>query len=111
MIDALFPGRIRKRSPGATERVSARFFSHRCSSGHDNAAAIAIPDAAECPILVLVRGSGCALDADAVRDLLSGSRCKTVLPDCYAFVGKQPRTATGKDSKKTLRERFENASA
>ncbi len=74
------------------------------------AAAIAIPDAkwAERPMLVLVRRSGSDLDADAVRDFLLSRVAKWWLPESYAFVDELPRTATGKISKRILRERFAN---
>jgi fatty-acyl-CoA synthase len=72
------------------------------------AAAIAIPDAiwAERPMLVLVRRGGSIIDQHDVRNFLASRVAKWWLPDRYEFVDELPRTATGKVSKKTLRERF-----
>jgi acyl-CoA synthetase (AMP-forming)/AMP-acid ligase II len=75
------------------------------------AAAIAIPDPqwAERPLLVLVRRPGSDVDADAVREFLATRVAKWWLPERYAFVDQLPRTATGKVSKKILREQFADA--
>jgi fatty-acyl-CoA synthase len=76
-----------------------------------DAAAIAIPDAqwAERPMLVIVRRPGSVIDEHDVRNFLAGRVAKWWLPDRYAFIDELPRTATGKVSKKTLRERFVGA--
>ena len=71
------------------------------------AAAIAIPDEKwdERPMLVLV-AKGAAPNADEVREYLSECVAKWWIPDRIEFVDEIPHTATGKISKKTLRERF-----
>ena len=72
------------------------------------AAAIAIPHPRwdERPMLVLVRRTGSTLEPADVRAFLESRVAKWWLPDEVAFVDELPRTATGKVSKKTLRERF-----
>ena len=72
------------------------------------AAAIAIPHPRwdERPMLVLVRRTGSTLESADVRAFLETRVAKWWLPDEVAFVSELPRTATGKVSKKTLRERF-----
>ena len=74
----------------------------------NEAAAIAIPHPkwSERPALVVVRRAGSALDADAVLAYLEGKIAKWWMPDDVVFVDEMPHTATGKISKKTLRERF-----
>ena len=72
------------------------------------AAAIAIPHEkwAERPLLVVVRTPGSTLGRDAVLAYLDGKIAKWWMPDDVAFVDELPHTATGKVSKKTLRERY-----
>ncbi|MFN2460907.1 MAG: long-chain-fatty-acid--CoA ligase [Candidatus Velthaea sp.] len=72
------------------------------------AAAIAVPHPkwAERPLLVVMRRAGSTLDRDGVLRYLKGKVAKWWLPDDVVFVDEMPHTATGKISKKTLRERF-----
>ena len=72
------------------------------------AAAIAIPDAkwGERPALVVRRIPGSALEASAIIDFLKPKVASWWLPDKIVFVDEMPYSATGKISKKTLRERF-----
>ncbi|MBC5810145.1 MAG: long-chain fatty acid--CoA ligase [Candidatus Eremiobacteraeota bacterium] len=76
--------------------------------GVEEAAAIAIPDAewAERPMLVVVRKAGSALDAAELNAYLAERVAKWWLPDEIRFIADMPHTATGKISKKTLRERY-----
>jgi fatty-acyl-CoA synthase len=72
------------------------------------AAAIAVPDAkwSERPLLVVVRKPGSPLTSEDVRSYLSNKIAKWWMPDEVVFVEELPHTATGKVSKKTLRERY-----
>ncbi len=72
------------------------------------AAAIGLPHEkwVERPLLVAVRQPGSDLDEAALRDFLAGRVIKWWLPDAIVFVEELPHTATGKVSKRTLRERF-----
>ena len=72
------------------------------------AAAIAVPDPkwSERPLLAVVRQAGSALGPDDVRAYLTGKIAKWWMPDEIVFVDELPHTATGKVSKKTLRERY-----
>ena len=76
--------------------------------GVAEAAAIGIahPKWDERPLLVVVRRGGCEVDRDGLRDYLSNHVAKWWLPDAIEFVDELPHTATGKLSKKTLREQF-----
>ena len=77
-------------------------------AGVAEAAAIGIahPKWDERPLLVVVCREGCVVDRDQLRDFLSGHVAKWWLPDAIEFVAELPHTATGKLSKKTLREQF-----
>ncbi|MBV8602828.1 MAG: long-chain fatty acid--CoA ligase, partial [Candidatus Eremiobacteraeota bacterium] len=82
--------------------------------GHDEideAAAIAIPhpEYSERPLLVVRRRAGSALDRAAILAYLATKVAKWWLPDEIVFVEEMPYTATGKISKKTLRERYKDA--
>ena len=72
------------------------------------AAAIAIPHPkwSERPALVVVRRAGSAIDAGDVLAFLEDKIAKWWMPDDVVFVDEMPHTATGKISKKTLRERY-----
>ena len=76
--------------------------------GVAEAAAIGIahPRWDERPLLVVVRSPGSDVGADAVRRHLEQRVAKWWLPDAIEFVEELPHTATGKLSKKDLRERF-----
>ncbi|QDP20461.1 long-chain fatty acid--CoA ligase [Sphingomonas xanthus] len=77
-------------------------------AGIAEAAAIGIPHPKwdERPLLVCVKTPGSDVCAVKVRDHLSGQVAKWWLPDAIEFVDELPHTATGKLSKKTLREQF-----
>jgi len=82
------------------------------------AAAIGIPHPKwdERPLLLIVRDNGSQVGEAEIRDYLSGEVAKWWLPDAIEFVDELPHTATGKLSKKDLRDqyrdyRFANAEA
>jgi acyl-CoA synthetase (AMP-forming)/AMP-acid ligase II len=86
--------------------------------GVAEAAAIGIPHPRwdERPLLLIVRDPGSAIGAEKIRDHLRGEVAKWWLPDAIEFVEQLPHTATGKLSKKDLRDqyrdyRFANAEA
>jgi fatty-acyl-CoA synthase len=60
----------------------------------------------ERPVLFVVRKEGCECSADEVIEYLKPQVAKWWLPDAVEFVDDIPHTATGKISKKDLRERF-----
>ncbi len=72
------------------------------------AAAIAVPHPtwAERPLLVVVKTPGSALDRDGVLAYLGDKVAKWWLPDDVVFMDELPHAATGKVSKRTLREQF-----
>ncbi|WP_370187971.1 long-chain fatty acid--CoA ligase [Qipengyuania sp.] len=72
------------------------------------AAAIGMPHPKwdERPVLFVVRKEGQEVSADEVTDFLADKVAKWWLPDAVEFVDDIPHTATGKISKKDLRERF-----
>ena len=76
--------------------------------GVAEAAAIGIPHPKwdERPLLVCVRAPGSDVCAATIRDHLTAVVAKWWLPDAVEFVDELPHTATGKLSKKTLREQF-----
>ena len=82
------------------------------------AAAIGIPHPKwdERPLLLVVRDDGSEVCETEIRDFLTGEVAKWWLPDAIEFVDELPHTATGKLSKKDLRDkyrdyRFANAEA
>lgn len=84
--------------------------------GHEQieeAAAIAIPDAkwGERPALIVRRSAGSSLDAAAILEYLKPKVASWWLPERIVFVDEMPYSATGKISKKTLRERFDSLSS
>jgi fatty-acyl-CoA synthase len=72
------------------------------------AAAIGIPHPKwdERPLLLIVRDDGPPVSEQQIRDRLSGEVAKWWLPDAIIFVDQLPHTATGKLSKKTLRDMY-----
>ena len=72
------------------------------------AAAIGMPHPKwdERPVLFVVRKSGTECSAEDVTAFLTDKVAKWWLPDAVEFVDDIPHTATGKISKKDLRERF-----
>ena len=84
--------------------------------GVGEAAAIGIPHPKwdERPLLLLVRGEGSSVTESELREHLGRHVSNWWQPDAIEFVDELPHTATGKLSKKTLREmyrdyRFANA--
>jgi fatty-acyl-CoA synthase len=77
-------------------------------AGVAEAAAIAIPHPKwdERPLLLIVRGEGSKVSEQQIRDHLAGTVSKWWQPDAIEFVDELPHSATGKLSKKTLRERY-----
>jgi len=78
--------------------------------GVAEAAAIGIahPRWDERPLLLVVRSPDNHVAPEAIRDHLAGHVAKWWLPDAILFVDELPHTATGKLSKKTLRETFKD---
>ncbi|HSR00913.1 MAG TPA: long-chain fatty acid--CoA ligase [Sphingomicrobium sp.] len=76
--------------------------------GVAEAAAIGIPHPKwdERPLLLVVRDAGSSLCEADVRNYLSGQVAKWWIPDAVIFVDQLPHTATGKLSKKTLRDLY-----
>ena len=72
------------------------------------AAAIGMPHPRwdERPVLFVVKNEGAELSSAEVLEFLSDKVAKWWLPDAVEFVDDIPHTATGKISKKDLRERF-----
>ena len=72
------------------------------------AAAIGIPHPKwdERPLLLIVRDDDGAVCEEEIRSHLSGEVAKWWLPDAIEFVEELPHTATGKLSKKDLRDRY-----
>jgi acyl-CoA synthetase (AMP-forming)/AMP-acid ligase II len=72
------------------------------------AAAIGIPHPKwdERPLLLIVRDDGSDVGETDIREYLSGEVAKWWLPDAIEFVDELPHTATGKLSKKDLRDRY-----
>jgi len=76
--------------------------------GVAEAAAIGIPHPKwdERPLLLIVRDQGSNLGEAEVRSFLSGQMAKWWMPDAIEFVDELPHTATGKLSKKDLRDQY-----
>jgi acyl-CoA synthetase (AMP-forming)/AMP-acid ligase II len=76
--------------------------------GVAEAAAIGIvhPKWDERPLLVVVRAPGSDVTSEAICAHLATQVARWWLPDAIEFVDELPHTATGKLSKKTLREQF-----
>jgi len=76
--------------------------------GVAEAAAIGIPHPKwdERPLLLIVRDPGSTVCEAEVRSFLSGQMAKWWMPDAIEFVDELPHTATGKLSKKDLRDRY-----
>jgi len=76
--------------------------------GVAEAAAIGIPHPKwdERPLLLVVRADGSAVGEQAIRDHLAKHVSKWWLPDAIEFVAELPHTATGKLSKKDLRDQY-----
>ncbi len=62
----------------------------------------------ERPLLVVVKAEGAEVTPAEIIDLLRGKFAEWQLPDDIVFVDELPHTATGKISKKTLREAFKD---
>jgi fatty-acyl-CoA synthase len=72
------------------------------------AAAIGVPHPKwdERPLLLIVRDDDSSVCEEEIRSHLSGEVAKWWLPDAIEFVDELPHTATGKLSKKDLRDRY-----
>ena len=72
------------------------------------AAAIGVPHPRwdERPILVVVRKQGCSVSGEDLSIFLADKVAKWWLPDAVEFVDEIPHTASGKISKKDLRDQF-----
>ena len=60
----------------------------------------------ERPLLIVVRRAGADVSRDALLGFYEGKVAKWARPDDVVFVDELPHTATGKLSKRTLRERY-----
>jgi len=60
----------------------------------------------ERPLLVVVKKPGADVTREALLDFYAGRTAKWWTPDDVVFVDALPHTATGKLSKRTLREQF-----
>jgi fatty-acyl-CoA synthase len=69
---------------------------------------VAHPKWDERPLLAVVKKPGMEVSAEELRELLAGKVAKWWLPDAVEFLDEIPHTATGKISKKDLRERFKD---
>jgi len=78
--------------------------------GVAEAAAIGIPHPKwdERPLLLVVRSAGSDICAARVQEHLAANVAKWWLPDAIEFVDELPHTATGKLSKRTLREQYKD---
>jgi len=76
--------------------------------GVAEAAAIGVPHPRwdERPLLIVVKRAGATLDRASLLAFYEGKVAKWARPDDVVFVDELPHTATGKLSKRTLRERF-----
>ena len=76
--------------------------------GVAEAAAVGVPHPtwSERPVLVVVRKAGATVTRDEMLAFLDGKIAKWWMPDDVAFVDELPHTATGKISKRTLRDRL-----
>jgi fatty-acyl-CoA synthase len=76
--------------------------------GVAEAAAIGIahPKWDERPLLLVVRDPGCDICCEKIRSFLAGQVARWWLPDAIEFVDELPHTATGKLSKKDLRDKY-----
>ena len=74
----------------------------------EEAAVVGIKDAkwGERPLLLVVPAEGCTPDEASVLASFKGKVADWWIPDAMALVDEIPHTATGKISKKTLREQF-----
>jgi fatty-acyl-CoA synthase len=66
---------------------------------------VATPDEkwSERPCACVVRHEGTTLDAEQLREFLSGRVAKWWLPDRVVFISEVPKTSVGKFDKKVLR--------
>jgi fatty-acyl-CoA synthase len=62
----------------------------------------------ERPLLIVVKRAGSELSRDALLGFYDGKVAKWARPDDVVFVDELPHTATGKLSKRTLRERYKD---
>jgi fatty-acyl-CoA synthase len=78
--------------------------------GVAEAAAIGIahPKWDERPLLLVVRSAGSDVHEEAIREHLARHVARWWMPDAIEFVEELPHTATGKLSKKTLREQWKH---
>jgi acyl-CoA synthetase (AMP-forming)/AMP-acid ligase II len=79
-------------------------------AGVAEAAAVGIPHPKwdERPLLLVIRSEGSEVGEEEIRDHLRGCVSSWWLPDAIEFVDELPHTATGKLSKKTIREQYED---
>ena len=83
------------------------------AAGHPAVAEAAVigvrhPRWSERPLLLVVRKPGASVDRQAILGFYEGKIAKWMMPDDVVFVDELPHTATGKLSKRTLREQFKD---
>jgi len=66
------------------------------------------PRWSERPLLIVVRKPGASVDREAMLGFYEDKIAKWMMPDDVVFVEELPHTATGKLSKRTLREQFKD---
>jgi fatty-acyl-CoA synthase len=81
--------------------------------GHPDVAEAAVigvrhPRWSERPLLLVVRKAGRSIDRATMLGFYEGKLAKWCTPDDVVFVDELPHTATGKLSKRTLREQFKD---
>ena len=69
---------------------------------------VAHPKWDERPLLLVVKRDGATVTRDEMLTFFDGKIAKWWMPDDVVFVDELPHTATGKLSKKTLREKFKD---
>ena len=62
----------------------------------------------ERPLLIVVKKPGAEVSRDALLGFYEGKVARWCIPDDVVFVGELPHTATGKLSKLTLRQQFQD---
>jgi fatty-acyl-CoA synthase len=67
---------------------------------------VAHPKWDERPLLLIVKRDGASVTRDDMLKFYDGKIAKWCMPDDVVFVDELPHTATGKLSKKTLREKY-----
>ena len=72
------------------------------------ASVVGVPDErwGERPLATVVRATGSAIDAAALKEFLGGKIAGWQVPERWAFIDEVPKTSVGKFDKKLLRKRY-----